>query len=118
MKIVDRAFGYLLGLGGILHGIGSWAAYHRQPAMLLWALATSFAVLLLAAINILRSARPGDDALAWISFAGCLIWIGFVLWFGAILGNFFDFRPLTHLVLTLVLAGFSLRAALPSRAVA
>lgn len=111
MKIVDRVLGYLLALGGILHGVGSWAAYHGQPVTLLWALATSYAVLLLAALNLLRSARPADHALAWVSFAGCVIWIGFVLWFGILIHNMLDFRPLTHLVLTAFLAAFSLRGA-------
>lgn len=111
MKAVDRIFGCLLALGGILHGMGSYGAYHRQPMLLLWALATSFAVLLLAAINLLRVGRPGDAALAWVSFAGCLVWIGFVIWFGRLIGNIFDYRPLIHLILTTVLAFFSLRMA-------
>ena len=110
MKTIDRIFGWLLALGGILHGFGSWAAYRHQPISLLWALATSFAVLLLAAINLLRAGRASDPALAWLSFAGCLVWIGFVIWFGVLLGNFLDFRPLTHLILTIVLAGFSIRS--------
>ena len=77
---------------------------------LLWALSASFAVLLLAAVNLLRAGRRGDRALGWISFAGCVVWIGFVLWFGALIGNMLDFRPLINLVITLVLAIFSLRS--------
>ncbi len=111
MKGIDRVFGVLLGVGAILHGLGSWKAFHAQPDSLLWAWAASFAVLLLAAINLLRTARPGDAALAWICFAGCVTWIGFCLWFGALLHNFLDFRPLIHIVLAAVLAVFSLRAA-------
>ena len=110
MKAIDRVFGVLLGVGGVLHGFGSWMALHTQPGYLIWALSASFAVLLLAAINLLRTVRPGDPALAWICFAGCLTWIGFCLWFGAILHNFLDFRPLIHIVLAAVLALFSLRA--------
>lgn len=112
MKAIDRTFGFLLGVGGVLHGVGSWGAYHAQPMALLWALSASFAVLLLAAVNLLRTGRLGDRALAWVSFAGCLIWIGFVVRFGILIGNVFDFRPLIHLLLTMVLAGFSLRTAL------
>lgn len=112
MKVVDRVFGCLLAIGGVLHGFGSWAVYHGQPMSLLWALSASFAVLLLAAVNLLRAGRRRDHALGWISFAGCLVWIGFTLWFGKLIGNILDFRPLINLVLTAVLAIFSLRTAL------
>ena len=111
MKAIDRVFGVLLGIGGILHGLGSWEAFHTHPENLIWALSASFAVLLLAAINLLRTSRPGDSALAWICLAGCLTWIGFCLWFGAVIHNFFDFRPLTHIILAALLAIFSVRAA-------
>lgn len=84
---------------------------------LLWALSASFAVLLLAAVNLLRAGRPGDRALAWVSLTGCLVWIGFVVQFGILIGNVLDFRPLIHLVLSGVLAVFSLRTALRSTAV-
>lgn len=112
MKLLDRIFGGLLALGAIGHGLGSYAAYHGNPMALLWALSASFAVLLLAAVNLLRSSRPGDRGLASISFAGCLVWIGFVIWFGHLIGNFFDFRFLIHFIVTTVLAVFSLRSAL------
>jgi hypothetical protein len=111
MQAIDRVFGVLLGIGAILHGIGTWAAFHTQPVSLLWAWSASFAVLLLAAINLLRTMRPGDAALAWICFAGCLTWMGFSLWLGALVHNFLDFRPLIHIILAAVLAVFSLRAA-------
>jgi hypothetical protein len=57
-------------LGGIDHGLGSYQPYKNQP-MNLWALSASFATILLAAINLLRTGRTGDRILAWISFAGC-----------------------------------------------
>ncbi|HEY7307499.1 MAG TPA: hypothetical protein VH601_25465 [Bryobacteraceae bacterium] len=114
MKALDQLFGYLLILGGIGHGMGAYSAYRNQPMILLWGLSASFAVCLLAAINLLRAARGRDRALAWISFAGCLVWIGFVLWFGLLIRNIFDFRPLGNLIITLVLAIFSLRSALRS----
>lgn len=112
MKILDRVFGCLMILGGVGHGIGSYKAYSNDPMALLWALSASFAIFLLAAMNLLRAGRKGDRALAWISFAGCLGQGGFALWFGLLIGNVFDFRPLGNLIITLVLAVFSLRAAL------
>ena len=114
MKALDRVFGYLMILGGIGHGLGSFRAYSKQPASLLWALSASFALFLLAALNLLRAWRPGDRVLAWTSFAGCLVQIGFVVWFGQLIGNMFDFRPLVNLIITLALAIFSLRSALRS----
>jgi hypothetical protein len=115
MQKADRIFGWLMALGGVGHGFGSWQAYHAQPMELLWALAASFAVFLLSALNLLRAGRKRDGAVAWVSFTGCLVWAGFVIWFGVLIGNVLDFRPLVHLVTTLVLAGFSLRSALAAR---
>ena len=114
MQTIDRVFGVLLGIGAILHGIGTWGAFHAQPGSLLWAWSASFAVLLLAAINLLRTVRPGDAALAWISFAGCVTVIWLVLWLGALIHNFLDFRPLIHIILAAVLAVFSVRTAIRS----
>ena len=111
MKTLDRLFGCLLVLGGIGHGFGSYNAYRNEPMALLWALSGSLAVFLVAAINLLRAGRRGDRALAWIAFAACLGWCGFALWFGVLIGNVFDFRPLINLVVTAVLALFSLRSA-------
>jgi hypothetical protein len=111
MKALDRVFGVLLILGGFGHGFGSYQAYKNQAADLLWALSASFAIWLLAAVNLLRAGRKGDRALSWISFAGCLVWIGFVIWFGRLIGNMLDFRVLVNLIVTAVLAMFSLRSA-------
>src|SRR5579875_1559448 len=107
MRAIDRVFAVLLALGGVGHGVGSWQALHGQPGSLIWAWTGSFAVFLLAAMNLLRTSRPGDATLAWICFAGCLTWIAFCLWFGALIHNFLDFRPLIHILLAAVLAVFS-----------
>ncbi len=112
IRTLDRAFGWLLALGGLGHGLGSFHAYRTQPMSLLWALSASLAVFLLAAVNVLRASRRHDRSLSWISFAGCLAWIGFVLWFGALIGNMLDFRPLANGIVTGALAAFSLRSAL------
>jgi hypothetical protein len=111
MRPVDRAFGWLLVLAGIGHGLGSYGAYSTQASVMLWALSASFAIFLLAAVNLLRVGRPGDRSLAWVSFGGCLIWIAFVIWFGLIIRNPLDFRALINFIITAVLAVFSLRSA-------
>lgn len=111
LRTLDRALGILLALGGVGHALGSWRAYHDQPMSLLWALSATLAIFLLAALNLLRASRSHDAALAWISFFGCLAWIGFVLWFGSLIGNLFDFRPLVNFLVSAALAAFSFRSA-------
>jgi len=110
--MVDRVFGVLLALGGIGHGLGAFKVYGKEPMVLLWALSGSFAIFLLAAINLLRTGRKGDRALAWVSAAGCVVWIGFALRVGQLIGNMFDFRPMVNVIVALVLAIFSVRSAL------
>ena len=114
MAILDRIFGCLLILGGLGHAFGSFHAYGNNPMSLLWALCASLFGFLLAAVNLLRAGRRHDPALAWISFFGCLAWAAFVVWFGAIIGSFADFRVLINLIVTLALAAFSVRSALRS----
>ena len=112
MKTIDRAFGWLLVLGGLLHAIGSWKGYGSKPEILLWALSGSLAALLLAALNLMRVGRPEDRVLAWVCTAGSIAWILVALAFGAVIGNTLDPRALIHAVNATVLAGFSLRTAL------
>lgn len=107
MMAIDRLFGCLMFLGGIGHGIGSYQFYKSQPMNLLWALSAFFATFLLAALNLLRTGRPGDRLLAWSSFVGCLLQAGFAVTFGRLIGNMLDFRPLVSAIIALVLAAFS-----------
>ena len=112
MKIIDRVFAWILILAGLLHGIGSIHMYRNEPMTMLWSLCATLLTLLLAAINLLRVERPGDRPLAWIGFAGSLSWAVAAVAAGVLIGNVFDPRPMMHWVTALVLAGFSLRAAL------
>lgn len=114
MRVLDHMFGCLLILGGIGHGLGSYMAYSSDHMVLLWAWSASLLVFLLAAVNLLRAGRNGDRSLGWISFVACVAWIAFALWFGRLIGNVFDPRPLGNMLITLVLAVFSLRSALRS----
>jgi predicted Na+-dependent transporter len=115
MKALDRIFGCLMLAGGLGHGLRSYKAYSSEPVTLLWALSASFVAFLLAAINLLRAGRRGDRALAWICFAGCLGSSAFALWFGLLIGNVFDFRPMGNLIIALALAIFSLHSAMQPR---
>jgi uncharacterized membrane protein YgdD (TMEM256/DUF423 family) len=115
LRIFDRTAGWLLVLGALLHAYGSYLANPSLSAILVWAWSGSVAALLLGAINLLRVNRPNDRSLAWISFAGCLLWMGIVGSFAATLPNPIDPRPLYHLVVTLILAVFRLRTAMHPR---
>jgi hypothetical protein len=114
LPTIDRIAGWLLVIGALLHGYGSYLAYPSLSANLVWAWSGSLAALLLAAINLLRVNRPDDGPLAWISLTGCLLWIGVVGAFAATLPNPIDPRPLYHLIVALILAVLSLRTALGS----
>ena len=116
MKIVDRVFGWLLVLGGLLHSVGAVGALKGTPGALVWPLAGSVAAFLLAALNLMRVNRPGDGTLAWVSAAGSLAWVGVALGFGASVGNFLDPRALYHASVAAILAGFSIRTAIGGKA--
>lgn len=111
MNPIDRTFGWLLVISSVLHAFGSCSAYKGRHEILLWALSATLAGLLLAALNLLRIGRPGDRALAWISFFGCVGWLAIVLAFGAVIGHMLDLRVIALTVITVVLAIFSLRSA-------
>lgn len=115
MTTVDRVFGWLLVLGGVLHAYGSWKGYRTTPELLLWAWSGSLAALLLAALNLLRVGRPGDRALAWVCLAGCLAWIAVAMGFGAVIGNPLDPRAVIHAVNAGVLAAMSVRSLMKGR---
>jgi hypothetical protein len=70
MKLIDRIFGCLMFLGGVGHGFGSYLAYKNDHVTLLWAWCASFAVFLLASVNLLRAGREHDHPLAWLSLGG------------------------------------------------
>ena len=75
MVWIDRILAILLILGGVGHSFGSYFAFKNNELELLWALCASLFVFLLGALNLLRTRRPGDAALAWICLIGCLCWI-------------------------------------------
>jgi hypothetical protein len=112
LKIADRICGWILLLGALGHSMGSLQVYGHSPELLLWAECATLMLLLLGALNLLRVGRPGDRALAWVSFGGCIGWLIAVMAFGKLIGNYLDFRFLIQGIVTLALAGFSLRTAL------
>jgi hypothetical protein len=111
MRNVDRVFGWLLVVGGLLHTVGSVTLLANKPDVLVWALSGSLAALLLASLNLMRVNRPNDRTLAWVCTAGSIAWVLIAIGFGASIGNVLDPRAITHAVNAAVLAGFSLRTA-------
>jgi len=117
---MDRAFGVLLLLGAAGHTVGT-LRHLRGTDAFLWSLGSSLAAALLAVLNLLRSGRPGDRALAMVCAIGTACWGLVVLGFGVSIGNLLDPRVGMHLLASAGLVLFSVRAIVerggsPSRA--
>ncbi|MDR3772219.1 MAG: hypothetical protein P4L26_02660 [Terracidiphilus sp.] len=112
MKTLDRILACIVILGSFGHGVGSFLAYKHEPVTMLWALSTSMLWQLIAAINLLRTFRPGDGPLAWIAFAWSVAMAISAFTFGVLIGNVFDVRAVVNVFVSLGLAAFSLKAAL------
>ena len=111
MRWIDRGLSGLLILGGVGHSFGV-LGFYRDPHTLFWSLTASLLIALLAAVNLLRSWRPGDRALAAIAAAATAAYFLFTLGFGRLIGDMADFRVILFGVLTLGLTAFGLRDAL------
>jgi hypothetical protein len=70
---------------------------------------------LLAALNLIRAARPADTALAWLCLMAGFCWILVCLRFGLLIGNVFDFRVMIFLVLTAGLCAMCVRTLVGKR---
>jgi len=112
LKNLDRALATLLFLGAIGHTFGSIAAFRGRPATLLWALCASVLIVLIGAINLLRTWRPGDRLLACLAAIGALCWLVASVAFGIIINNLTDLRVVVFAVLSMGLIIFSVRDAL------
>ena len=112
LRTVDRVFAVLLILGSIGHTFGSIKAFGNTPHELLWALCAGVLVALLGVLNLLRSWRPGDAALAWIVCAGTACWLAASIAFGLIIGKPFDLRVIVFVILSAGLILFGLNTAL------
>jgi hypothetical protein len=111
MKWVDRALSCLLILGGIGHTFGVIGFYHN-PHTLFWALTASVLIFLLAAINLLRTWRPGDRGLAILTACASAAYFVVTLRFGELIGSLVDPRVILFGLLSLGLTLFGLRDAM------
>jgi hypothetical protein len=109
LKALDRVLSCLLILGGVGHTFGSFQAYKNDQMTLLWSLSASLFVFLLGALNLVRAGRHKDVALCWLCLVGGLCHIASSLRFGFLIGNFFDFRPLIFVLITLGLCAMCVR---------
>ena len=117
LKLIDRALGVLLILGAGGHTYGSINGYGSQPITLLWALSASLFILLLGAVHLLRTARPGDRALAWIAVAGAVCQLVAAVVFGQLIGAPVDPRVVGFVLICGGLILFGLKDALGARGV-
>ena len=106
---IDRGLALLLMLGAIGHSAGSFKAYGQQPDTLLWSLNSGVLIVLIAWLNLWRSGRPGDGALAWTCLVATAAYLCSVFAFGRVIGNMADPRVIGFAVVCLGLIGFSLR---------
>ena len=112
MLVLDRILSGLLILGALGHTLGVMKFYKGQPHPLFWALSGTVLILLLAAINLLRSARPHDQGLAWLAASGSAAYMVISIAFGFLVKNPFDLRAVIFALTALGLTAFSLRTAL------
>jgi hypothetical protein len=113
MRWVDRTLSVLLILAGIGHTFGV-LSFYTDPHTLFWSLTDSVLIMLLAAINLLRSWRPRDRALALVATAGSGANVVITLGFGRLIGDMADFRVLLFGALSIGLAAFGVRDAVRS----
>lgn len=107
-KIVDLAFCALLAIGATGHLIGSFLFTTIGSVLFVWSLSGVLAAGLLVAVNLLRSLRLNDRALARIALVGNLCWLVVVILFGLSTGDVFDARVLLHGFAALGLSYFSI----------
>ena len=108
---IDRGLSVLLILGGIGHTFGVIGFYH-DPITLFWALAASVLIFLLGAINLLRTWRPGDRALAILTTCGSFAYLIVTIGFGRVIGSLIDPRVILFGALSIGLMAFGLRDAM------
>jgi hypothetical protein len=112
MRMFDRVLAVLLMLGAVGHTLGSVGFYAGQPVALLWALCASLCIVLIGCMNLLRTWRPGDRALAWLAIAGALAWMVVSVVFGVLIGRIFDPRVVLFVLICTGLITMGLKDAM------
>jgi hypothetical protein len=107
LKVIDRIFGCLLVLGGVGHTIGTIVWTKPMSDIFIWSLGAALAVYLLGALNFVRAGRTEDKTLAAITLVGTACCAVLAFTFGKSIGNLLDPRPLSHVIISIVLVIFS-----------
>jgi hypothetical protein len=73
----------------------------------------SVLAMLIGALNLLRTNRPNDRALAWLAVGATAAWFVISVIFGFLIGNLLDPRVIGFILITAGLIYFGLITALP-----
>jgi hypothetical protein len=110
MKWIDRGLAVLLALGSAGHGfVGTLMTSPLDDPGTVWSFSGSVAAWLIAALNWMRTSRPGDRVLAFWALIGALAWAGLMLWLMWAAQMWSDPRPWSFIAICAALALFSLR---------
>jgi len=108
MKWIDRGLSCLLILGAVGHTFGV-LHFYRDPHTLFWSETATLLILLLAAINLLRTWQPENKALALVTACASAAYLVDIFYFGRLIGNMADFRVILFGAISLGLTAFSLK---------
>ena len=108
---LDRSLSALLILGGIGHTFGV-LDFYKDPHTLFWSLTASVLIFLLGALNLLRTWRRSDRALAVVVACASAAYFIDTIFFGRLIGDFADFRVILFGLISAGLTLFSLRNAI------
>jgi hypothetical protein len=116
MKVVDRIFGVLLILATCGHIGGTLVWLQPLTGIWIWSLGSALGGLVLGALHLLRTSRPGDRPVALIATLGTIGWFCVALAFGVSIHHVLDPRPLGHMIISLALILFGVRTLIASPA--
>src|SRR5215467_5204480 len=106
MRIIDRGLSVLLILGAGGHTFGVLEYYKGQPDALFWSLTATLMMLLVAAINLLRSWPPGYRGVALLALGATVGYLVVTLCFGRLVGDMADPRVIGFGLICLGLLAF------------
>lgn len=95
--MLTAALGWLLALGGLVHGFATWRRVDHKTTEFVWSMAASVAALMIAFVHLLLNHRPRDAGLAVLATVGALAWAAVAQAYGQAIGNRYDPRVLWHM---------------------
>lgn len=106
----DHAAAALLALFAVGHAVpGTLLSNPLMDPATMWSFSGSVAAWAIAALNWLRTSRPGDRPLAACALAGALTWIGLMVWLMEAAQMWADPRPWLFIAVAAILAAYSIR---------